>query len=267
MVNFNDEVNLLEMNVFSKKEEAAQYLLLKYLLHSEEPVGSWVLKVMLELKGIEVSVATVGRYLKNLDSKKFTTLEGSQGRVITSQGAAYVKELAREVEREHLQKQLMEAAQPQNFEELLDLLRTRKVLECESARLAAERADENDLKAIELSMQKHESCVGANNDPTSPALDFHRKVTLASKNRFLIASLDILIYEELKLESQIVDLISRERGEEYGYQHREIAKAIINKDPEKAGELMNLHLSEIIHAIEEQYRSKKIVEDKGAYNK
>ncbi len=255
MKSLTEEIFIKEVDVdfFTTKEEAVQYLLLKHLLNTDEPVGSWVLKVMLELKGIEVGTATVGRYLKNLDSKNYTKLVGTQGRIITSKGAAFIRKKVEEVERERLQKRLMEAAQPQNYKELLDLLRTRKVLECESARLAAIRAEPSDFEIFEASMKKHEESVLNNIDPTSTALDFHRRVTEASKNRFLMASLDILIYEELKLESQLTDLIVRERGKEYALQHRAIIDAIKRRNENEASYLMGVHLDELIKAVEEQY--------------
>lgn len=247
---FTEEVDL---DFFPTREEAVQYLLLKHLLITDEPVGSWVLKVMLELKGIQVGTATVGRYLKNLDAKCYTKLINTQGRIITSKGAAHVRKKVEDVERKHLQKKLMGAAQPKNFEELLDLLRTRKVLECESTRLAALRATPFDIKGFELSMKKHEEAVLKKVDPTSTALDFHKKVTEASGNRFLIASLDILIYEELKLESQLTDLIIRERGEEYALQHSAIVNAIKNRNETEASYLMGIHIEELIKAVDEQY--------------
>lgn len=247
-----NEIAIPETDLFSSKEEFSQYMLLKCLAQSDEPLGSWVLKVMLELQGIELGTATIGRYLKSLDSKKYTKLVGTKGRVITSEGLAYLSHISDEIEREQLQKKLTDAAQPQNFNELIDLLRARKALECESARLAAIRATKKDLEAIEKSMEKHESFVKRKNDPTSPALDFHRKVTLASQNKFLIAALDILIFEEVKLESQITDLIVRERGEEYALQHRVIAEAIKQKDSLEAYRQMKIHIETLINDISKQ---------------
>ncbi len=180
------DLNLEETNLFSTQEEAAHYMLLEYLLNSQEPVGSWVLKVVLELKGIDVSIATVGRYLKSLDSKNFTKLIGSQGRMITTEGANFVKKLTIDLEMEQLQRKLIDAAHPRNFEELLDVLLARKALESESARLAAVRATDKNIEQIRKTLERHRICVENKNDPTSPSLDFHRKVTLASQNRFLI---------------------------------------------------------------------------------
>lgn len=245
---------LTKQGSWESREEAIQYFLLKYLRHSEEPVGAWVLKVMLDLKDIEVSVATVGRSLKRLDSLGYTRLVGTRGRVITKKGIAYVEEKSDAIEREQLQVNLIKATKPKTFEELLDVLRTKKVLECEAARLAAIRADSKDIQAIEESMERHERrLASANDDATSTSLDFHRKVAMASKNNFLIASLDLLIYEEIKLESQLADLMLRSEKVKHAQQHRLIANAIIAKSAEEAAYEMGIHFNELIKAIKEQY--------------
>src|SRR5690606_5359745 len=98
----------------------------------------------------------------------------------------------------------------------------------------------------------HEEAVLKKMDPTSTALNFHRKITKASRNRFLIASLDILIYEELKLESQLTDLILRERGKEYALQHRAIVEAIKKKEEKEAACLISIHFDEKMNAVLEQ---------------
>lgn len=241
-----------DLDFFTSKSELAEYLVLKYLKQTVEPVGSWVLKVMLELKGVEVSTATIGRTLKNLDSKKFTKLVGAQGRIITPKGIRYARMQSERIERERLQARLMMAAIPHSLEELLDLLHARKALECETARQAAIRFNQKEIEELEQSIERHKKVVKQNGDPTDVAFDFHIKVAKISKNRFLIASLDILIYEELRLESQIAELITRERGGEYVLQHIAIAEAIKNGDSEEASRLMDIHIETLINAIKEQ---------------
>ncbi|MDQ0221404.1 FadR/GntR family transcriptional regulator [Peribacillus cavernae] len=246
-----ENINLEEVDLFSSKTDIVNYLLLKYLLKTNEPVGSWVLKVMLELKNVTVSTTTIGRLLKTLDAKGYTELVGSRGRVITAQGANIVHELSERVRREQLQKKIMKAAQPQNLQELIDLMSARKVLECETARLAASRAITTNIKAMEHTVKRHEMCLGNCGDPTFPALDFHGKVAEASNNRFLIASLDILVNEELKLGSKIEE-IRKERSAEYALHHRLIAEAIKKGDVDEAENEMRTHMDAIIAALVEQ---------------
>lgn len=254
ILNPNFDIQMLDF--FSSKGEIVEYLILEYMLTTNEPVGSWVLKVRLEHKGMEVSTATVGRSLKNLDAKGYTKLVETRGRKITYEGATYVKELMDKVQRDILQRKIMDAAQPHNLSEVLQLMRARKIIECETAKLAAIHADSNDLKSIENSIIQHEDCVVHDKDLTEIALDFHGRVALASKNRFLNAVIDILIYEEIKLESKIEDLVTRERGEEYLMQHRLIADAIRNRDAQESEKQMGLHMDTMIADVEEQIKKK-----------
>lgn len=245
-----EDMNLEEVDIFSSKAEIANYLILKYLLEKNEPVGSWVLKVMLELKNVIVSTATIGRFLKNLDAKGFTELVGAQGRVITSRGAVYITELVEKVGREQLQKRMMDAAHPKNYQEMLDLMRTRKLLECETARLAAIRANPSNLKAMDRTIARHEMCLENCSDPTVPALDFHEKVAEASNLRFLIASLNILVSGEIHLGSEFVKT-TRERSAEYALHHRLIAEAIKKGDADEAEHQMRVHMDAMISDLEE----------------
>lgn len=243
------DVFLDELNVFSSKTEITNYLLLKCMVKMNEPVGSWVLKSMLDQKNINVSTATIGRFLKSLDAKGYTELIESKGRIITTKGINHVNELSSKVRREKLQMKVMKAAQPESLNELLDLMSARKALECETARLGALRANAQNIKDLEKSVEMHQECLDKLRDPTSPALDFHGKVAEASNIRFLIASLDILMNEELKMESRFLE-ITREKASEYVEQHRLIAKAIKNGDAEEAEKQMAIHMDSMIAALE-----------------
>ena len=63
--------DLMRTGVFKTQEELMGFLLLKKIAHNQGPVGSWTLNELLEKQGISCSTATVGRYLKLLDSKGY----------------------------------------------------------------------------------------------------------------------------------------------------------------------------------------------------
>src|SRR5690606_23248772 len=97
------------------------------------------------------------------------------GRRITEKGIRHVNDLTKKITREKLRKNMITAAQPQNLHELLDLYKTRRLLECETARMAAIRATTEDIENLELAVKGHESCLDGCGDPTMPALNFHGK--------------------------------------------------------------------------------------------
>ncbi|MFS0728240.1 FadR/GntR family transcriptional regulator [Paenibacillus sp. 1P07SE] len=248
-----DEASISEIeSFFSTRVEFIEYLLLQDLLDNLEPAGSWVLKVVLDDKNVAVSTATIGRILKDTDAKGYTRLVGAQGRVITEEGISYVEEQISRLQRGRLQKNLIDAAQPENLQELLDVLHARKALECETSRLAAERADEEMLATLKEHLECHEQCVTERADPSKAALDFHAMLAKASGNKFLIAALDILFFEQWRLESQIHELITRQRGAWYAHQHRGIVEAIMRGDADEAERLMKLHMQVVIDDVTEQ---------------
>jgi len=237
---------------FSNKGEFAEYLLLSFLRNATEPVGSWVLKAMLDAKGVQVGTATIGRILKDSDNRGLTELVGLQGRIITDKGHTYINDLSKRLERERLQEKLMSAAKPQNLDQLLDLLRVRKALECESACLAAIRAEPVHIKMLESSMQKHEERLSRGEDPTETAFEFHRIIAVAAQNSFLMATLDVLYFEEIRLESRVANLIKKSKAPEYAPEHAHIYEAIVRQDPEEASRRMRLHMDSLIQSIEAQ---------------
>ncbi|WP_054637824.1 FadR/GntR family transcriptional regulator [Thalassobacillus sp. C254] len=233
---------------FSSKTDILNYLLLKYLSKMQTPVGSWVLRDLLQKEGLNVSTATIGRALKNLDSQELTKLIEAQGRVITAEGIQYVKVFSEKIRIYNLQQNIMDAVQPKNIDELLDLMRVRKALECETARLAALRATDQNIEVLEKTVCIHEKCVETNDDPTKPALGFHGELAKSSNLRFLIASLDLLINDELWLEDRFIE-ITRERADEYTLHHRLIASAIRERDPDEANHQMGIHMDAIIEDL------------------
>jgi len=247
----NEETNqLLDIiDVFTTKSELATYLILKHLSETNVPVGSWILSDILKSRNLQVSIATIGRLLKNLDTEGYTSLAGTGGRIITPKGLEYLNMLSEKVKNEELRRSLMNAFQPQNLQELLDLYRTRKLLECETARLAAMRASDADIEAMKRTIQNHVQCVDCEADPTAPALGFHGAVAAASNVRFLIAALDVLFNEEPKMQPRILEIV-KEKNRFYAEQHRLIADAIIKRDPVEAERQMRIHMESMIADLE-----------------
>ncbi|MFM1652659.1 FCD domain-containing protein [Brevibacillus sp. B_LB10_24] len=255
--NITDDFFNIEMELFQSKAELTEYLILKHLSHKTEPVGSWVLQTMLAQHQIKASTATIGRMLKTLDSRNLTRLIESQGRVLTEEGQTYIDHLTEELERMRYHKQLISAAQPHDIQELIDLLKARKALECEGAYLAALRRTPEHIEELKNLLKLHEQCVSEQMDPTFHAFDFHRKISEASQNRFIIAAVDILIFENQKLEGSFKNLVTRNRGCDYGVHHHAIVEAIVEQDSEEAAKLMSQHMEALIEDIEQQRQTVK----------
>lgn len=253
---FNSEKSLMRTGLFSSRTKMISYLLMRFIADKDEPAGSWVLREDLLRFGIDCSTATIGRYLKELDYQEYTIPKSNQGRVLTPIGQVHLEEMEERLERTRMQEKLSKAMKVTEYSELIDLLYVRRALETEAARQAAINAGEEDLASLRRSLEEHRDTVKKNQDPTESALEFHAIVADISHNKFLCSILNMLIYEEKKIEAVMETLVTRERGKVYVKEHEQITQAICNRNAEKAAQLMNDHISELCSAVEEQARER-----------
>ncbi len=127
----------------------------------------------------------------------------------------------------------------------LDLLEVRMGLECNAAKIAAARATESDLQAIQQSLQEMEDDL-ANTDTISTAADtaFHMAIALSTKNPVLI-NLTRNFYDFLFVG--IKKSLGHMKEDNVAYedvleQHRTIFGHIKNRDPQNAHDSMREHI-------------------------
>lgn len=239
----------MRSGVFSSRTDMVHYLLMRCLRDNDGAVGSWTLKAHLEAAGLDCSTATVGRHLKDLDSRELTIRQSNQGRVLTPLGLARLERYEESLARAVFSDAVSDALRVNRFDELVDLLHTRKAIETEMARWAAERYVDADRDVLMRALGAHRDCIDRNLDPTDTALDFHSALARLSHNKFMIAILDMLIHEEKRIELLFTDLVTRERGKAYVADHALIAEAILRRDGETAAQLMNRHMTKICNDI------------------
>ena len=129
-----------------------------------------------------------------------------------------------------------------------DILELRRVLEVENARLAANRATEqdyNELKNILDKMKKETYGEGSNEILVQLDKDFHNKLSSISKN-CLIESLfntTSMLFEKF-IEDARAYIIQKDLGNKLLFeQHKMICNAILDKDEKKAVEAMMNHMN------------------------
>lgn len=246
------EKGLLQTGLFKSKNSVISYLLLKLIDEKGAPSGAWQLQEDLIHYGIHCSTSSVGRLLKGLDYKEYTIQKSNQGRILTPAGQAKLAEFKDNIARVQLQNGFQQSLQVQKYDELIDLLLARKALETEAARQAALKGTADDMERLSAAVDEHRKYVLDNLDPTETALTFHAIIAEISHNRFLKTLLDMLIYEEKKIEAVFETLITRERGRIYVAEHADIAEAVINRDASKAANMMESHIQELYDTIANQ---------------
>ena len=125
------------------------------------------------------------------------------------------------------------------------LVETRVMLEIESAKLAAERRTEEDIKNIRTALKAFELQVGAGKQGVEEDLLFHLQIAEASKNSVL-KSLMLIIIPDIIREFKQLEICKDGRYYKALEDHKVIFDHIINQEPEKVAEAMKVHLSEVL---------------------
>ncbi len=132
---------------------------------------------------------------------------------------------------------------------LEDLLEVRMGLECNAAALAARRATEQDIHFLEKSIEDMKAEVGAGRLGTEADVSFHIAVSYATKNPVQVHIMrDFYDYLFFGIEENLSRLYEKpERIENILIQHRQIAEAIRNHDPEQAYDAMRTHIAYVLN--------------------
>ena len=152
------------------------------------------------------------------------------------------------------------ALQVNKYSDLIDLMKARKAIEVETVRLAAIHATQEEITELRKSINIYYRFITEKKDFVEPALDFHGIIADMSHNRFMKAILEMLIFEEKQIEDNIDQLETRKRGNTYVIEHDDITRAIEERNPDLAAELMDRHMEGILEAVEYQVNLMEKVE-------
>lgn len=125
------------------------------------------------------------------------------------------------------------------------LLEVRKIIELQTVRLAALRADETDLNEMKHAIEKMNNTDTSDEEYHNSDLLFHVLIARASKNPILESFMNAI-------QPLILDMIklTLERPEQTGNFHKNIFRSLVEKDPDKAEESMKEHLEATEKMIE-----------------
>lgn len=220
---------------------------LRLLSSSDGLVGAGTLQQELRKSGILYGEATIGRLLRKFDTKGYTKKQGKLGRTLTEKGLTQLVTLNHNIEKFRSGQELVSAIGLTDPEILLEVLVGRRAIEGETARLAAERADDNDLEKLRNVHKAQQEAKNQGLLAVRENQDFHRLIAHIARNRVLEATLN-LILKEFEVSSVLIQV--RERvGAQFGIEHPEILTAITAHDPDAAQKAMVLHINHLIDDV------------------
>ncbi|MHB1414584.1 MAG: FadR/GntR family transcriptional regulator [Chloroflexota bacterium] len=225
-----------------------EYLALKELRQSDGPVGSWRIRAALRAAGVEMSESIAGRLLRDLDLRGLTRPFGTKGRLLSEAGIRYFEELQQARLHDAYERQFLQRIRAETLEDVLDLLRVRRAVEADTARLAAQRATEAEIARIEQTIDKHIEQVSRGGRGQELNREIHLLVARAAKRRVLEAVVELILRDQRLYDIQYQ--IERVAGVVRPAEHRRILQAIRDGQPEAAAQAMQAHIDRAIGGVE-----------------
>lgn len=136
-----------------------------------------------------------------------------------------------------------------------DLLEVRMGMECNAAKLAAQRATESDLKAMLKSLEEmEEDFASTDKIGTGPDTAFHMAVAFSTKNPVLIHLMrNFYDFLFVGIKKNLTHMyMDRKALEDVISHHRAVYEAIRSRAPQEAFDAMQLH----IEYVQEYFRSR-----------
>lgn len=136
-----------------------------------------------------------------------------------------------------------------------DLLEVRMGMECNTAKLAAQRATDSDLKAMLKSLEEMEEDLAATDKiGTGPDTAFHMAVAFSTKNPVLIHLMrNFYDFLFVGIKKNLTHMyMDRQALEDVIGHHRDVYEAIKRRAPQEAFDAMQKH----IQYVQEYFRSR-----------
>lgn len=213
----------------------------------------------LQKQGFDISEATVGRTLRQLDIKDYTEKVGFKGRILTQTGKEKLNELKLENTINHYSEELLNVIRMTGKQELLDALIARKAIESQLAKLAATYITDEEIQQMSQVIKRQQIHVNKGISIAEDDVDFHKIIAKAARNRILDAAMD-LIRQHGQL-SPMLEYIRKKVKSRVLLDHENIFKAIASRNPELAEKEMIRHIETLEQDVKKYW---KIVYENGS---
>ena len=215
-------------------------IVLKILSESDQAMGSWNIAEKITEQGIDVSTATIGRVLKQLEKAGFLKKENVRGRMITEKGLNALKLADQKIELDQYHNTLNELVISNTLKNYLQVLEARKAIERATVTLAAEKITDKELKKLEKVVKKQISDREKGLSIANDDIDFHLLIAKASRNEALLSLYAIL--SKMGQQSELFEKLREEVGKPYNDSHLAIFTALANHDSASAEAALIRHI-------------------------
>jgi GntR family L-lactate dehydrogenase operon transcriptional regulator len=228
------------------RRQRKKFHVLEIIQNSKIPVGASHVRNELAKLGIEISEATAGRLLIELDEEGLTRRDGYKGRVLTKFGFLELKHLEMQHDRMEYGEEFFKILDGKTEKELIDVLIARRAIEREMARLAAQNLTpeiEQEMKEI-IELQQRDA---EKYNTSQYNILFHKLIARAADNKVLETML-LMIRQDAQLASAL-EFIRKKVNSSIVVEHKKIMEAIISRKPDAAEEAMTDHIENLIRDV------------------
>ena len=184
---------------------------------------------------LDVSRTVVREALNLLEARGLISIEHGRGAVVSGGDIRAVRDTLG----------LLLRVQPSTLRELLEM---RRILEVEIAGLAAERADTEDVEAMEVQLETMRSSIDLPEGYVDADVEFHALLARSVSNDVLLTMLDPIV--DLLRASRRVSAARPGNAERALREHEEILDRVRAGDVEGARAQMRVHLANTAGDIE-----------------
>jgi DNA-binding FadR family transcriptional regulator len=219
------------------------HAILHALQLNRQPMGSWSLHFHLREHGYNVSAPTIGRKLRDLERDELVRKDTVDGRLITPKGVRLLGSATKDHRVRASAEEVLRLLKSNRQKDILDLLAVRRIIEEESAYLAAMNASANDIARLEKSVHRQRTKIANGDLGIEQDVDFHENLARASGNKFiaycvhLLRSQDWMNYAVIAIRAKV--------GSGIVVDHEKVISAVENHNPVAARTAMRRHIMKI----------------------
>ncbi|MBQ3847568.1 MAG: FadR family transcriptional regulator [Clostridia bacterium] len=211
-----------------KKAKNTTERLIEYIKENGYKDGDRILSERKLAEEMGVSRTTVREALKNLSSIGYIESVHGYGTFVRQVNfETFIDPLSAKLDR--------------NLKLMREVLEVRRLLECETVKMAARKLDDEGKHEIELAMKRMEAEVERGETGVIGDGEFHEAIAKASGNEAMAAIGELC--RDILNATRTATLKDRTKALEALEDHKTIADAIFAGDPEKAEEAMKAHIN------------------------
>lgn len=235
----------------NQSELKLKYNILSEISKSKVPMGASLLALV-----IDTSQATIGRQLQQLEHSGYLEKLSNKGRIITDKGKEYFNKIENDLVRAQKAQELIEISKVFSKERLLDILKARKILEKETAMLAAKNIKKEELNKLRTLVNTQEIKVVQGVLGDEEDLEFHSLIARIAGNEVVEQLLTLILTQKgAYLEFSFIRQ-NLPKSTTVG-DHKKILQAFEDGNAELAGDVMVNHINKIIEDVVKYFNKKE----------